>query len=271
LAEDDVIDGLQTVTVVSPLGGQVSQTITDIVSGIVISDEDTITVDDLGRPTLVSYLDGTSESFLYEDCCGNLTVTDRTGLSTTTNKDMDGTVASVVTNGITTSYSEGYDSDNTDGVVGFTKTIITDGRGAADTVVTRIDTFNPAGELIASIDPRDSVNRITKFSESVNASGQLEKLTTLPNTAVQKNVYHKDGSLYQEYFDGVLIREYDYAVVSDTHDGFSFNAKTEKVIRLGPNGETTEWVKTYADMLGRVYKIETPDMDNSGANGFALT
>lgn len=269
--EDDIVDGLETVTVVSTLGGQVSRTVTDILSGIVLSQETTVTFDDLGRPTLISYLDGTSEGFLYEDCCGNVTVTDRTGLVRTTNKDMDGTVASVVSNGITTSYSEGYDSDASDGITGFTKTTTVEGRGTSGSIITRIDTFVPSGELIASIDPRDSVTRTTAFSEAVNASGQLEKSTTLPNTAVQKNVYHKDGSPYQEYFDGVLVRQYDYSVASDTHDGATFNARTETLTRLGPNGETTEWVKTYTDMLGRVYKVETPDMDNSGTNGFALT
>lgn len=270
-AGDDIVDGLETETVVSSLGGQVSRTVTDFASGIVLSQETTVTFDDLGRPTLISYMDGTSESFLYEDCCGDVTVTDRTGLATTTNKEMDGTVASVVTNGITTSYSEGYDSDSSDGITGFTKTTTVEGRGTAGSIITRIDTYSPSGELVASIDPRDSVSRTTGFSEAINGFGRLEKSTTLPNTAVQKNVYHKDGTLYQEYFNGVLIREYDYAVVSDTHDGANFYAKTELVTKLGPNGETTEWVKTYTDMLGRVYKVETPDMDGLGTNGLALT
>ena len=84
-------------------------------------------------------------------------------------------------------------------------------------------------------------------------------------------IFHRDGELFEERFEGDVRQRYEYGVESDTHDGRTFFAQTEKLIRLGENDETGEWVKTYRDMLGRVYKVETPDPDGTAATFSSLS
>ena len=273
LAEDDVIAGTETVTIVNAQGGQVSREVFDIETGFAMSSAVTATndFDGLGRPLVTVFLDGTTEVRTYQDCCGIDTVTDRTGLTSTTQTELDGTLVSVETNGIVTSYIEGYDTDNSDGVVGFTRTTEVDGRGANDTITSSVETYSPSGRIIASLDPRDSVNRLTLYGQSLNLSNQWERTVTLPNNAVSTQVYHRDGQLFEEHFESEVRQRFEYGVESDTHDGRTFFAITQKVVRLGENDETIEWVKTYRDMLGRIYKVETPDPDGTASINLGLS
>jgi RHS repeat-associated protein len=273
VAEDDVIAGTETVTIVNAQGGQVSREVFDIATGFTMSSAATAAndFDGLGRPLTTLFLDGTTEVRTWQDCCGIDTVTDRTGLTTTTQTELDGTLESVGTNGIITRFIEGYDTDSGDGVVGFTRTTELDGRGASDTFSSAVETYSPSGRIIASLDPRDAVNRLTLYGQSLNVSSQWERTVTLPNNAVSTQVFHRDGQLFEERFEGELRQRFEYGVESDTHDGNIFFARTEKLIRLGENEETTEWTKTYRDMLGRVYKVEAPDPDGGASTHLALT
>ena len=169
VAEDDVIAGTETITVINAQGGQVSREVYDIKSGLLMFSVATASndFDGLGRPLVSTFLDGTSEIRLYEDCCGIETVTDRSGLATTTQTEMDGTLESVETNGIITRYFEGYDSDTGDGIIGFTRTTEIDGRGVNDTITNAIETYSPSGRIIASLDPRDSINRLTTYGQEL--------------------------------------------------------------------------------------------------------
>jgi hypothetical protein len=77
-----IISGTRTLTEKNTQGGQTSQTITDIASGISILSAQTQSSDAHGRPTLILYSDGTSESIQY-DCCGIESFTNRDGVQTT--------------------------------------------------------------------------------------------------------------------------------------------------------------------------------------------
>ncbi len=280
-SEDDVIDGTETVTVVNARGGRVSRVASDIASGIVLDSAITMPgdFDELGRPLVTLFHDGTFETREYEDCCGIVTITDRTGATRTEFTEMDGTLTAVEDNGITTSYLESHESNGPDGVTGFTRSTVVTGRNAAGSITTGIDTFDPAGRLIASLDPRDKVDRLTRHLEELDTNGRHIRTTVLPNGAEAVDVFHRDGSPRSHTFEGVDVIRFEYGVEPDTHavfdgNGFvsqSFNARTVTEIRVGTNGEESEWQKSYLDMLGRVYKVEIPDEHGNAVGNATLT
>ena len=279
--EDDVVEGTETVTVVNARGGRVSRVVSDVESGIVLVSSVTMPgdFDELGRPLVTLFHDGTFETRAYEDCCGIVTITDRTGATRTEYTEMDGTLTAVEANGITTNHRESYESDGVKGVIGFTRSTVVNGRDSAGSVTSGIETFDPAGRLIASLDPRDGVNRLTRYRESLEANGQHVRTTVQPNDAERVEVFHRDGSPRSQSFDGRERTRFEYGVESDTHEVFdgtafvsqSFNARTVKEIRVGINGEEAEWEKRYRDMLGRVYRVEVPDGDGNAVGNSTLT
>ncbi len=276
--ESDVIDGTETITVINVKGGRVSRVVYDIETGIVL--ESAITMpedfDELGRPLVVLFHDGTFETREYEDCCGTVTVTDRSGLTRVERTEMDGSVMAVESNGITIRYEEGYRSND---VPGFTRSTIREGRGDAGTVVTQVETFDPAGRRIAALDPRDGIDRLTLFEQSLNALGQEVRTTTLADGAVSVDVVHRDGFPRLHQLNGLDTVRYEYGVESDTHEIFdgnafvshSFMATAVREIRVGPDGEESEWEKRYLDMLGRVYKVEIPDAEGNAVGHYSRT
>ncbi len=276
--EADVVDGIETVVVTNPKGGRVSRVVSDIQTGIVL--ESAITMpedfDELGRPLVILFHDGTFETREYEDCCGTVTVTDRSGLTRVERMEMDGTLTAVESNGITIRYEEGYQSND---VAGFSRATIREGRGSAGVLTTQIEVFDPAGRLVASIDPRDGIDRLTRFDESLNDYGQHVIRTILPDGAESVDIVHRDGFPRLHRMNGLDTVRYEYGFENDTHEIFdgndfvshSFTAVTVKEIRVGMDGEESEWEKRYLDMLGRVYKVETPDAEGNSVGNFFRT
>src|SRR5207245_1096677 len=84
--ETSVTNGTQTVTVLDRAGHRLSEKTFDVTSGLLTSSTLVTQSDDLGRPTVVQYLDGSTETTVY-GCCGIESVTDREGSVTTYDYD----------------------------------------------------------------------------------------------------------------------------------------------------------------------------------------
>ena len=110
-----IVDGTRTVTVTNANGTKVSESIVDIASGVVISDETASDFDKLGRVIERTFADGTKSTRQY-GCCGVDYEVDRMGVRTDYAYDNLGRTRSVSRLGILTEYyhdSHGFLSKDT--------------------------------------------------------------------------------------------------------------------------------------------------------------
>ncbi len=82
-----VADGTSTASVFDGMGNPVSVTATDMVSSQVIQSQSYSNPDFLGRPQTTTYIDGSTSTSIYEDCCGIGYAVDRDGVSSTNTYD----------------------------------------------------------------------------------------------------------------------------------------------------------------------------------------
>ncbi len=240
LAEDDIIDGTESVTITNRQGYTLATTVTDIVSGLATSQSLATVVDAFGRPTTVSYpLDGTTETTVY-GCCGVDSRTDRRGITTTFTESpttdtetrlgitLTTTTAALPTGGLlTTSTRTGTDTSVIN--LGETET-------------------NLAGETIRT---RDARAEDTTFSETIDGgTGHTVRTTTFPDTGTRIETYYPDGSLFTIGGTAGYPRKYEYGV--DPVDG----PFTKEIFLDG--AVETEWVKTFSDFVGRTTKTIRP-------------
>ncbi len=234
---DAVVDGTRTVKVETLTGKLSSNDQYDIVSGLLLSSEIVTQTDDLGRATRIDYLDGTYETRSYA-CCGLDSITDRQGITTTYTYDGLGQVETETRAGITTQYS--YDAEGQ---------LLTVKRIGSDLSEITLEThaYDVLGRRISS---KDAMNRETTFNE--NRSGVNTKTTKTPD----------NGTIIETFAeDGTLIGISGTAATAQLGWGYGvdLNGTITNEVRMGPSGETTEWTKTYTDIAGRVYKVETAD------------
>lgn len=234
-----VIDGQRIQLVTDLQGNQISRSVSDIATEIIIETATTQTTDSHGRPTLIAYSDTSSEATLYT-CCAVASRTDR--------------------NGVTTGFS--YDALRrleTETRDGLTLTTIYDGAGrvksrtrkGTDNSEITIETheYDLAGRLIST---KDGSNHTTGFSEVIDSNGRNVRTTTLPTTHSFSEAFHKDGSLLTRNGSAAHPITYEYGFATG---GLRFT----KEIRIGEDASETEWTKTYSDMADRIVRIEYPD------------
>src|SRR5262249_54440116 len=104
----DIVEGTSTVVVTSAGGQTVSETITDVGSGLTISSWAATQFDALNRPTRLDHTDGTYTSRDYA-CCGLSMTRDRFGVVTSYTYDALGRQKTVARDGIVTRTN--YDAD----------------------------------------------------------------------------------------------------------------------------------------------------------------
>jgi RHS repeat-associated protein len=238
----DIVDGTSAVTVLNKSGNVVSQRTYDVASGLLTGSATTLAFDERSRPTVVQYLDGTTETTVY-GCCGVDSFTDREGTVTTYNYDpYSKQIADVTRAGITT-HSE-YDAA---GNLVRTTRIGTDN----SQIVQNVSAYDDAGRLISSTAPANGSgqNRTTLYTEYFDSSNHRVQTTTFPDSSTRIETSYPDGSLLSITGTAAHPLRYQYSLSIAS----SFYGETSREIKVGSNGEQTEWTQSYRDALGRTY------------------
>jgi RHS repeat-associated protein len=250
-SKTSIIDGTKTVYAYGNVGQALSVITTDIVSGLVIESTTYSDFDDQIRPRKVTYLDGT---FTWTDygCCGPVTVTNRTGVVTQHLRDEAGRQTATVENGITFTNILGAD-----GVARIQKRIGTD--GSAHTLTK--SAFDTSGRLLFST---NAASQVTSYSYGMT-NGQAYTLTTYPDGSTQTDRNFKDGRL--DRTTGTAVRGVRYVYGVESEGGIQ-RFYTKQIALDASGNDTSEWTKSYEDMLGRKYKTLLSDANGSFGQQF---
>ncbi len=255
-----VVDGLRTITILNSVGSPILEETFDIATGLRMSHAITTALDEQGRATVIDNLDGSDQLLFTQNftfgCCGLESENDRNGTQTTFTYDALGRLDSRARAGITSLTQRGFSSI---GIVGRTETTIRRGSDSSD-ITQSIDTFNVADQLIAS---QDAVGNLTQYSEIIDVNGFTVSTTTFANSAEEIETSYGDDNLFTLGGSAARPVKFVYGVISDTHDGRTFNAQFTREIKLGSGSEETEFITTYTDMLGQIYKVESPRPNGS--------
>ena len=219
--------------------GNVTQSqITDVPSGITTS-LDKYSYDNFGHLTNTTYLDGTYSLAAY-DCCDPEYTMNRDGLVTSYGYDALKRLEITYANGILT--SNVYDAA---GDPIRTVRYGTDGKS----VTLNSSTYDYAGRLTSST---DGMNNTTHYTNYFNSSGGMVKKTIYPDQSTRIETYYRDGRLESLTGTAVLGVRYVYGV--GIPPGENVYHPYKETIKLNSDDtDTTEWTKTYTDMLGHAY------------------
>ncbi len=233
----NIVDGTKSVTVVSITGQAVSREVFDIASGMKTASE-THSYDALGRLTGTTYLDGTSTSATYA-CCGMETSTDRDGTVTSYSYDALKRQTASTRNGITT----------TNALDAAGRLLATIRIGTDSSTITNSGTaFDLAGRITRAT---NALGGVTIYTNTFDGSGQTIKTNTAPGGGTRVEIYYQDGSLQKTLGTAAFPVRYEYGVEMD---GGVYRAYTKEIKLNASGGDTSEWTKTYTDLLGRGYK-----------------
>lgn len=235
-----IVKGTRAEEVTDLAGHQISYKRWDIESEALLEEAVTSETDEFGRPTEISYGDGTVEEKVYS-CCGLTEETNRDGETTSYTYDALRRLETKTFGGITMIY--GYDAKGR-------QTSVTR-RGTDDSEITlQTDTYDLAGRITSRL---DALDHLTEYTDTVDGDGRLVRTTTLPeSTGTLVEVFHKDGRLKEISGDASYPRKYEYGTTSP---GWKF----VKEIKVGIEEAETEWTKSYTDMAGRGVRIEYAD------------
>jgi RHS repeat-associated protein len=235
-----IIDGVKEVSVVDAAGQTRSRIVSDIVSGVV-TEQDTILVDDLNRPVKVTYLDGTSTGYAY-DCCNLSAVTNRDGAVTTYEYDelkrLQAEHRSVDGAG---TISFVYSLDPLGNLLSITRY----GTNGNPIVLSR-NGYDGLGRLVAQT---NSLGVVTTYSYVWDSSGQTIKTTAFAagtsDSVTRIETFARDGSLLSVTGTGVHPERYLI-----TNSG---GTRARRTIPLDASGsDLAEWNEERLDTLGRV-------------------
>jgi RHS repeat-associated protein len=234
-----VTNGVRTVMVVDKGGNRLSEYVydlttsaTSLISSLVVTSNDAF-----GRPLIIQYLGGLTETYAY-GCCGLESFTDREGITTSYDYDYLKRKIYELRDGVGTRYE--YDA------AGNLERLIRIGTNASE-IVLNSSAFDTARRLTNSTAPPNGsgLNRTTTYSEVFDGSNHRVKTTTFPDTGTVVETFFQDGSPLSITGTAAYPRKYEYGI--DSTSEFS------KEIRVGSALEETEWTKTYLDSLGRGY------------------
>ena len=234
---NNVVDGTMDETWTDATQDHVLHRVTDIASQVIVEQEKYY-YDSLHHLTNTVYLNrsSTQQSF---DCCSLESSTAPDGTVTSYGYDALKRRIMTVQNGITVSNILNANGD-TLGAVRYG----TDGSA----ITNNLSTYSDGGVLTSST---DGLGNVTTYTNYFDGSGQLIKVTTYPDLSTRTETYAMDGSLVKVTGTAVLPVSYVYDVESD--GGVQRLCRQE--VRLTAGGAaTSEWTKTYTDMLGRAYK-----------------
>ena len=210
--------------------------------------------DPQGRFTLLTHLDGTTETYTY-DCCSLVQVIDREGVTTGFTPDALKRIWKTTAYGIQS--TNAFDAN---GNVAKTTRI-----GSSVTDVLPLRVYDRAGRVVSE---QNALLGTTTTVESTNANGGRLVTTTYPDLGTRIEEYNRDGRLAKVQGTAVAPVQYDYEL--DSASGQLFTKET----KLDTGGSpTSEWTKTYVDFLGHGYKTisadaTAPESDNPYSQNF---
>jgi len=238
--ETNIVDGTKTITVVAPLGQVLSRTVIDIISQATIDSQVYSDFDEYDRARKVTYLDNTFE---YTDftCCGQQTQTNREGSVTGYVRDGLRRLIASSANSPAGTLSNLLTLDAAGNVLAEIR------RGTDGTLITnRSSTYDLAGRATSV---KNGVGDTTSFSETI---APIIRTTTYADSSARIERLARDGSTMS--VTGTAVRGLLFTNGVDT--GVYFTQET----KLETNGAaTSEWSKTFSDLLGRKVKTLYPD------------
>ena len=224
--------GTQTTTITDIAGNLISEMVVDIESDLTLSLKTVPNMDAFGRPTLIDYNDGTTESINY-GCCGIDSRTDREGDVTSYTYDAFKRVLTESRARVTMSFT--YDAE---GRVLTRKRI-----GSDNSEISReTNVYDVAGRLFSTT---DALNNPTGHAYTIDGSGRDVETITHPNLGTEITVHHKDGRVYEVSGTTAAPRRMFYGV--ETGAGYF-----ERSVNISSTGGLDEWTKTWQDIAGRV-------------------
>ncbi len=251
VAQDSVTDGRRTTTTKTSRGYIQTNAVVDILTNKkLVSDVWSVpsTNDPQGRFTLLTHLDGTTETYTY-DCCNLTQSTDRDGATTVFTPDALKRIWKTTVY-YSASLVNGIETRNTldaQGNVTRTTRVGTDS-SMIDTLPLR--EYDRAGRPVRE---QNALSGYTTIVEGTNASGGRKVTTTYPDGGSAIEEHYHDGRLAKIYGTAVKPAQYDYLL----------NASGELVLKETKldtaYAPTSEWVKTYTDFLGQDYKTVFAD------------
>ena len=224
--------GTRTTTITDIAGNLVSEMVADIESELTLSLKTVPNADAFGRPTVIDYNDGTTETINY-GCCGIESSTDREGITTSFTYDAFKRVLTETRAGIVKSFT--YDAEG--------RTLTRKRIGSDSSEITQeTHVYDVAGRLVSST---DALNHATGHSYSVDGTGRDVETVTHPDGGTEVTVHHKDGRIYDVSGTATAPRRMFYGV--ETGAGYF-----EKRVNVSGTGALDEWTKAWQDIAGRV-------------------
>lgn len=247
-----VTDGRRTLTTKTARGYVQTNEVYDILTGKkLVSDVWSApgTNDPQGRFTLLTHLDGTTETYTY-DCCNLAQVTDRDGATTAFTPD------ALKRPWKTTVYYSanlvnGIETRNTFDAQGNVTRITRVGADSTSIDVLPLREYDRAGRVIRE---QNALGGYTTIAEGTTANGGRKVTTIYPDGGTRIEEHYRDGRLAKVY--GTAVREpaqYEYLLSAS---GELVTKETKVDATWAP---TSEWTKTYTDFLGREYKTVYAD------------
>jgi YD repeat-containing protein len=234
----NILSGTIATTTFGALGETQSRDLRDKPSLILLAQESYTYLDNFKLSHSVTFLDGTSITTQYDDCCGLESVTDRDGAVTQHIHDDAGRHTASLHQGVTTT--------NILDAAG--NALISQRIGTDLSTLTLSQTgFDAAGRILSQT---NALGGVTTFSESKDGQGQTVRTTIFHDGGTRIETFFKDGQLRTVSGTAVQPVEYRYGIASDGTVQRLYSAE----IRLTATGGTNEWTRTYFDMLGRPYK-----------------
>jgi RHS repeat-associated protein len=234
----NILSGTIATTTFGALGETQSRDLRDKPSLILLAQESYTYLDNFKLSHSVTFLDGTSITTQYDDCCGLESVTDRDGAVTQHIHDDAGRHTASLHQGVTTT--------NILDAAG--NALVTQRIGTDLSTLTLSQTgFDAAGRILSQT---NALGGVTTFSESKDGQGQTVRTTIFHDGGTRIETFFKDGQLRTVSGTAVQPVEYRYGIASDGTVQRLYSAE----IRLTATGGTNEWTRTYFDMLGRPYK-----------------
>lgn len=246
-----ITSGIRIETLTNPAGQTISETIKDITTGTAIKFWQATKIDDLGRPTEISYGDGSIETREYvgsSASCGSCSgagqylidsETDRNGIDTSYLYDALGRRIKTIRLGVTEEVK--YDA------VGHVTQRIR--IGTSGTITLEETDYDGAGRIT---EKRDGMGHSTTYAYSLGeTNGETTTTITYPDGGTRIETTYGDGKIKEIGGTAVAHKKYVYGTWS--------GGEWTKEINVADDASETEWTKTYFNAAGKPVKIEYPD------------
>lgn len=259
-----IVAGTRTTTTTNLHRQQIAEGVIDIASGLTLSDWEALTVDSLGRPTVIGYGDGTIREIAYVGSaasCGSCSGSGKFLIASETDRD-----------GVTTTYA--YDALNrrTETTrLGVTDKVVYD---AADRIVERLRIGTSGPAILLQKTNYDLAGRVTSTEDALGyvtdynyayltgggfGNGRVTTITLPAATSgaergTRIQTTYADGRLKEISGTAVSPVRYTYGSWSST----GLAGQWTRVIKVGEADAETEWTQTYTDFAGRTVKQEYP-------------